>query len=172
MHAELDRRLQAAEILFLDVDGVLTDGRIHFLDDGSQFRSFHVADGLGIRRLLEHGVEVVVVSSGNSESVVHRCRQLGIQHVFQEVGDKKRLVESFLTESTCAPSRAAFMGDDVSDLEAMRHVGLALAPRGAHPAACAAAHHTTAKAGGEGAVREVCDLILARQTGKDGEDPQ
>ncbi len=160
MNVELGKRLAAVETLFLDVDGIMTDGRIHFLEDGAQFRSFDVTDGLGMKMLRRAGIRVVIVSAGKSEAVVHRARQLQIDHVFQGVTDKKKLVEHFLTENNLNASSAAFMGDDITDIEAMKHVGVALTVPGARPEALAAAHYVTNANGGQGAVREVCELIL------------
>jgi len=160
MNKELKKRFRSTDLLFLDVDGILTDGRIHFLEDGSQFRSFHVTDGLGLKMLLRAGVEVVIVSAGKSDAVVYRLRQLGIQNVFQDISDKKGLVERFLMEGNFSPSRAAFVGDDLTDVQAMAHVGLALSVPGAHRLALEVAHYVTATRGGDGAVREICEIIL------------
>lgn len=160
MDDELKKRLKSTEILFLDVDGVLTDGSLHVLEDGSQFRTFHVQDGLGMQLLVRADIKLVIVSAGRSPAVEHRARRLRLDHVFQGVGDKLKLVDQFLTETNLNPSNAAFMGDDLTDLAAMRHVGLALSVPDAHPRVLEAAHFTTRARGGRGAVREVCELIL------------
>lgn len=160
MENGLETRLKSAEILFVDVDGVLTDGSLHVLEDGSQFRTFHVRDGLGMQLLVRADIKVAIVSAGSSSAVEHRARRLRLNHVFQGVADKAKLVDQFLTETNLNPSNAAFMGDDLTDLAAMRHVGLALSVPEAHPRVLEVAHYTTRAPGGRGAVREVCELIL------------
>ena len=153
-----------------DVDGVFTDGRLLLGDDGAEYKCFHVRDGHGVRRLLQAGVAVAVISGRESSAVSRRMKELGVTHVFQGVGDKVAVLERLLTEMGLSASQAAFVGDDEPDLLVMARAGLAIAVADAHAAVRAAAHWTTSAPGGNGAVREVCDmLVAARRRAEEGE---
>lgn len=148
-------------IVFCDVDGVLTDGGIYFGPDGQVFKRFDVQDGYGIRRLLEEGVRVVFVSGDDSPIVQARARRLGVAEVYTGVGNKAEVVQSVLEREGIGPEEACFVGDDVLDLGAMQAVGVAVAVADGHPEALAVASYVTTRPGGHGAVREVCDHIIA-----------
>jgi 3-deoxy-D-manno-octulosonate 8-phosphate phosphatase (KDO 8-P phosphatase) len=152
----------AIRLLVLDVDGVLTDGRLWFGARGEVMKAFHVRDGHGIRELLAAGVEIAVISGRRSAAVARRCRELGIRRVHQGIDDKLAALERICSELGIEPGRCACVGDDGPDLPLMRAVGLAFAVADAHPAALAAAQIVTRAAGGTGAVREVCDELLRR----------
>jgi 3-deoxy-D-manno-octulosonate 8-phosphate phosphatase (KDO 8-P phosphatase) len=152
----------AIRLLVLDVDGVLTDGRLWFGARGELMKAFHVRDGHGIRELLAAGVEIAVISGRRSSAVARRCRELGIRRVVQGVDDKLAAFERIRGELGVEAGRSACVGDDVPDVPLMRAVGLAFAVADAHPTAIASAHHVTRAAGGVGAVREVCDELLRR----------
>ena len=158
-----DARKRAARtaMLFLDVDGTLTDGRVIVGDDGGVFRAYNTRDGMGIKRLMAAGVRVAIVTAANGGGVLVRARHLGIVRVHQGVRDKRTVMEAVLAEEDLPPERAAFMGDDLNDLPALRAAGFACAPPDAVPDVLAAAHYVSSLRAGMGAVREVCDFIMA-----------
>lgn len=161
--ADVVRRAKAVRLLLLDVDGVLTDGGLRYDDGGGEAKTFNVLDGHGLKLLQGQGVPVGIVTSRQSPLVQRRARELGLTHLRQGCGDKRTALEALLAETRLGADAVAFVGDDVIDLPAMRRVGLAVAVANAHPEVRARAHWTTQKAGGHGAVREVCDLLLAAQ---------
>jgi len=147
-------------LLVLDVDGVLTDGRLYYGLRGEALKVFHVRDGLGLKRLAAAGVTVAVISGRKSGMTGRRCRELGIRHVLQGVEDKLAGFQR-LRERLGLPANAcACIGDDLPDVPLLRAVGLAFAVSDAHPQARSAAHVVTILGGGQGAVREVCDYLL------------
>lgn len=152
----------AIRLLVLDVDGVLTDGRLWFGARGELMKAFHVRDGHGIRQVLAAGIEIAVISGRRSAAVTRRCRELGIRRVLQGIDDKLAAFERLRRRLGLEAARCACVGDDVPDVPLMRAVGLAFAVADAHPAAIGAAHLVTRAAGGRGAVREVCDNLLRR----------
>jgi len=159
------RKVHSIRLLILDVDGVLTDGRLYYGARGELLKAFHVRDGHGIKALRAAGIEVAVLSGRRSPAVRRRCRELGIRHVIQGADDKLAAFERLARTLGVEPRECACIGDDVPDLPLMRAVGLACAVADAHAAARRAAHYITALQGGCGAVREVCDL-LAQTAGR------
>lgn len=156
---------QAANVrlLALDVDGVLTDGRLHFDADGRESKVFHVRDGHGIKEVLRAGIAVAVISGRRSHAVETRMDELGVHYVRQGVNDKLGALHDIANELQIPLAAVACVGDDTLDLPIMAAVGLAIAVADAHPAVCTAAGWCTELPGGRGAVREVCDLLLAAQ---------
>ncbi len=153
------------KLLILDVDGTLTDGGLYFSAEGPMLKRFDVHDGLGLVRLQEAGVEVALVSADASPIARARADKLGIRAVFTVCGEKVTLVQRLLKERRLSPDEALYMGDDVTDLAAMSKVGNTAAPASAIPEVLEAVDYVTTKSGGHGAVREVCDLILAQLAG-------
>jgi 3-deoxy-D-manno-octulosonate 8-phosphate phosphatase (KDO 8-P phosphatase) len=153
----------AAEIalLVLDVDGVLTDGRLWYGPDGESHKAFDVRDGHGIKALLVAGIGVAVISGRRSPAVTARMRELGVADVAQGVSDKARALAELLKRNAVEARRVACLVDDTPDLGLMAVVGLPAAVADAHPLVLAAANHVTRAAGGRGAVREFCDFLLA-----------
>jgi 3-deoxy-D-manno-octulosonate 8-phosphate phosphatase (KDO 8-P phosphatase) len=147
-------------LLVLDVDGVLTDGRLYFGARGEALKVFHVRDGHGIVQLRRAGIAVAVISGRRSPMVATRCRELGIEHVFQGVADKLPVFERLCTRLKITPRDCACVGDDLPDLPLLRAAGRSFAVADAHPQVRAAAGQVTVLPGGSGAVREVCDLLL------------
>lgn len=145
-----------------DVDGVFTDGRLYLGNDGIETKAFHIQDGYGIRRLLEAGIEVAVVSGRKSRAVELRMSELGVRHVLQGTGDKVAALDELLVKLQLSPRQCVYTGDDVPDLPLLRHVGFPVAVANAVDEVKAACDYTTRAAGGHGAVREICDLILGR----------
>jgi len=148
----------------MDVDGVLTDGRLYVGQDGTTFKSFFVRDGLGIKLLHQAGVETGVVSGRSDAYVRDRAEELGMSVVLLGQDDKAKAIDAILAERQLAAAHVAFLGDDVIDLPAMRRVGVAIAVADAHDEALAGASFVTRFPGGRGAVREVADLILLAAT--------
>jgi 3-deoxy-D-manno-octulosonate 8-phosphate phosphatase (KDO 8-P phosphatase) len=148
-------------LLILDVDGVLTDGRLHYGARGELLKSFHVRDGHGIRALREAGIQIAVISGRRSAAVLRRCRELGIHHVIQGAEDKLAAFAKLAARLKIRPAECAFIGDDVPDVPLLQAVGVSYAVADAHPAAKQAARHATLLPGGSGAVREVCDRLIA-----------
>ncbi|MGB6449486.1 MAG: HAD-IIIA family hydrolase [Steroidobacteraceae bacterium] len=146
-------------LLVLDVDGVLTDGRLHYGPRGELMKSFHVRDGHGIKALRAAGVEVAVLSGRRSGAVSRRCRELGIRFVMQGVEDKLAAFVQLAARLRLETAECACIGDDVPDVPLMHALGVAYAVADAHPAARQAAHYTTSLPGGRGAVRQVCDHL-------------
>jgi 3-deoxy-D-manno-octulosonate 8-phosphate phosphatase (KDO 8-P phosphatase) len=148
-------------LVVLDVDGVLTDGRLWYGPDGETLKAFNVRDGHGIKSLVAAGVGVAVISGRRSAAVTARMRELGVADVAQGVGDKARALAELLKRNAVDPRRVACLVDDTPDLGLMSAVGMPAAVADAHPDVLAAAKHVTRAAGGHGAVREFCDFLLA-----------
>lgn len=160
--SEHARQLAAdLELVIFDVDGVLTDGKLYYGDDGREIKAFHVQDGHAIKMLRDHGVEVALITGRRSTMVARRAAELGIEHLYQGLDDKTRALDDLVTTTGIDPARMAHVGDDLPDLALFERVGLAVGVADGHPTVIAAAHHVTAAAGGEGVARELCQLILA-----------
>jgi 3-deoxy-D-manno-octulosonate 8-phosphate phosphatase (KDO 8-P phosphatase) len=155
------RLLRRVRALVLDVDGVLTDGGMYYGPAGEGLKRFHVKDGMGIRRILEAGIAVALISGEASEIVRRRAEKLRITDIFTGIEDKLKTFEEFLAARGIAPQEAAYVGDDLNDLPALRRAGLPIAVADAAPEVRKAARWVTARRGGDAAVREICDAILA-----------
>lgn len=158
---------EAVKIIFCDVDGILTDGSIYFGPEGQVFKRFNIYDGLGMRKLVEAGVKVVLISGDDTPIVTARAARLHVSEVHMGIRDKLTVVRDVLAREGLAEIEAAFIGDDELDVPAMSEVGIAVSVPSAHPCALEVADFVTRRAGGEGAVREVCDLILAAREGRE-----
>ena len=152
-------------LLILDVDGVLTDGRLYRGPDGLELKAFHVHDGRGIRELLSAGIAVAVISGRPSPATRDRMTELGVEHVYLACADKPAALNELCNKTGIDAADAAFVGDDVPALDVMERVGFPIAVANAHASVRAAAAWTTGASGGAGAVREVCDLIIAARNG-------
>ena len=161
----MDARTRAARIRLIafDIDGVMTDGGLHYTDDGHELKTFDVQDGLGLKLLQRAGLELAIVTGRTSGVVAARAADLGIEHVFQGVTDKRAVVGELLERLGLHWPECAFMGDDLIDLRVMNQCGLAIAPANARPVVRERAHAVTDAAGGHGAVREAAEFILAAQ---------
>jgi 3-deoxy-D-manno-octulosonate 8-phosphate phosphatase (KDO 8-P phosphatase) len=158
--ADLNRRAERIRVVMLDVDGVLTDGRIHAGPDGDERRSFHARDGLGVRLGQRGGLTFGIISGRRSAAVAARAAELDIHEIHQGVVDKIACLDGILARLEVAADAVCFVGDDLVDIPVMRRAGLAAAPCDAATEAREAADFVTRAAGGRGAVREVVDLIL------------
>jgi 3-deoxy-D-manno-octulosonate 8-phosphate phosphatase (KDO 8-P phosphatase) len=152
-------------LLVLDVDGVLTDGLLYFGPRGEALKVFHSRDGAGLKQLAAAGVTVAVISGRRSDMTSRRCRELGVRHVMQGVQDKLAAFRRLCARLDLTAAACACIGDDTPDIPLMREAGLAFAVADAHPQARSAAHVVTTLPGGRGAVREVCDYLLAARRG-------
>jgi 3-deoxy-D-manno-octulosonate 8-phosphate phosphatase (KDO 8-P phosphatase) len=160
---ELTRKARAIRLLALDVDGVLTDGRLWFGNSGEELKAFDIQDGLGVKLLQRGGVEVAIITGRRSELVARRARELGIERLVQGREDKLAALTELCIDAGIAPEQVAYMGDDLPDLGAIRAAGLGLAPANANAFVATHADHRTQRGGGAGAVREACELILRAQ---------
>ncbi len=154
---QLARRVRLAAF---DVDGVLTDGRLILGDNGEEFKSFFTQDGQGLVMLLKAGFEVAIITGRQSNIVVQRMRELGIDHVYQGCNDKLAIFEKILDDTGLKADQAVYMGDDLPDLPVIRYAGLGITVADAHEFVCRHVDYRTKQPGGKGAVREVCDLLL------------
>lgn len=143
-----------------DIDGVLTDGGLYYSGDGDAMKTFDVRDGMGMKLLQDAGIEIAIITSRKAESVRLRAADLGIRRVMQGVPDKRAAIESQLADAGIAAEAAAFLGDDLVDLPAMRYCGFAATVAGAPAVLKRHADFVTRAAGGRGAVREFCEMIL------------
>ncbi len=145
-----------------DVDGTLTDGRLYYDRDGNESKAYYVQDGLGLKLLQRHGIHPVLITARNSQSALKRGADLGIDTQIA-VGDKLSSVQALADQHGVGLDQIAFLGDDLPDLAPLCKVGLAVAPADAHPWVAERVHWQTRSAGGRGAARELCDVLLAAQ---------
>ena len=148
------------KLLALDVDGVLTDGGLYYTETGEEIKKFNVKDGLGLKRLMASGIHVALISASSSQATFHRAKKLGITHVFTGVDNKLTTLEALCELLQLDLGDVAYMGDDWVDVPVLEAVGLSITVADAIAEAKACATYVTERGGGQGAVREVCDLIL------------
>lgn len=153
-------KAKAIKLLILDVDGVLTNGQIVLTEEGTEIKSFHARDGYGLRRLMDEGIEVILISGRRSKAVDCRARDLGIQEVHQGVGDKGPLCDEIIRQRGLNQNQVGCVGDDLPDLPLFERAGLRFAVSDASPVMKGLADYVTRHRGGYGAVREVCEIIL------------
>lgn len=158
---EIQARARKIDLLLMDCDGVLTDGRLYFDAEGEALKVFHARDGEGLTQWKAAGLASGIISGRNSPSVALRASQLGMSFVLQGRNDKAAALNEILAESGHSPEQTAYIGDDTPDIAVFDRVGFAVAVSDAHPSVKQAAHLVTQANGGRGAVREVIDLILA-----------
>lgn len=152
------------ELVVFDVDGVLTDGRLYFGDDGTEFKAFHVRDGHGVKLLREAGIKIAALSGRRSAVVTRRMDELQVDLYRQGCHDKGQDFGEVLAHFRLPGECVAYLGDDVIDLPAMRLAGLPAAVADAHPSVLAAARWVSTLRGGRGGARELCDFILEART--------
>jgi len=164
MNPELKERAARVRLLLMDVDGVLTDGRLINLPapDGGVFESkaFDSQDGIALQWLSWHGIETGVISGRISPATEARAKQVNMRYIYQGHIEKVPILDQIRAASGLAAEQIAYCGDDLTDIVVMRRVGLALAPANARQEVKRAAHYVTQAAGGRGAVREICELLL------------
>ena len=164
---EVTRRAKHIKLLLMDVDGVLTDGRFYLVPhpDGSvtEAKVFHSLDGAGLKLLLRAGLRTGIITGRASPAITARGKELEMSFVVQDTFEKLPAYENIKREAGLTDAQIAFVGDDVTDLPVLRRAGLAITVPDAHPEARRVAHYVTRTHGGQGAVREVCDLLLRAQ---------
>lgn len=148
-------------LLALDVDGIMTDGKLYFTASGDEMKGFNILDGLGIKQVMAAGVEVAVITGRSSPLTEKRMTSLGIRHLVQGREDKKVALLEIASALDLAPEAIAYMGDDLPDLPAINYAGLGITVPNGHWAVRESADICTRATGGGGAVREICDLLLA-----------
>ena len=160
----VEERVKGIKLLFLDVDGVLTDGTIHLSASGEETKVFHARDGYGLKLLVANGVEVALISGRKSGAVEKRASELGIGLVFQGVKEKEAVCRELLEKRGLTKEEIASVGDDLPDLSLFAFSGVRIAVADAAEELLDAADAVTHKKGGDGAVREVCEWILKLQS--------
>lgn len=160
---EVIRKAKQIQLLATDVDGVLTDGRLYFGNSGEELKAFSILDGLGIKLLRDSGVDTAIITGRQSELVARRARELKITRIYQGREDKRQVLEELCADLKLPLSAVAYIGDDLPDLAAIRAAGLGVAVANAHPFVAQHADWQTSSAGGSGAVRETCELIMKAQ---------
>lgn len=160
---EVIRKAKQIQLLVTDVDGVLTDGRLYFGNSGEELKAFSILDGLGIKLLRDSGIDTAIITGRRSELVARRARELNITRIYQGREDKRQALEEICADLKLPLSAVAYVGDDLPDLAAIRAAGLGVAVANAHPFVAQHADWQTSSAGGSGAVRETCELIMKAQ---------
>lgn len=158
---DVAERARRIELAVFDVDGVMTDGRLYLTDAGEEIKAFNSRDGHGMKMLQACGVRTAIITGRTSRCVELRARNLSVQHLFQGVEDKRAAFEELLSSLALDERQASFMGDDVVDLPVLSRCGLAVSVPEAPEIVRLNAHLVTRNAGGQGAVREFCELLMA-----------
>lgn len=161
--AALAKRARAIKLLVMDVDGVLTDGRLVYGPDGEDRMVFDVQDGHGLKLAMRCGISLAIITGRQSPMVAHRAKELGIDEVHQKVGDKLPVFQDLLARRDLAPAQVACVGDDLTDLPLLLRAGLAISVPDGVKEVREAAHYVTRRPGGRGAVREIVELLLKVQ---------
>ena len=156
-------KAEKIRLLILDVDGVMSDGLIYMGNSGEELKAFNVRDGYGIRCALTSGIEVAIITGRKAKLLEDSCETLGIPHLYQGQSDKLLAYRELLATLDLQPEQVAYIGDDLIDWPVMAEIGLSVAVADAHPLLIPRADYVTRIAGGRGAVREICDLLLLAQ---------
>ena len=160
---QLLESLSKVRLLALDVDGTLTDGGLYYTDSGEEMKKFNVKDGQGMKLLMQSGVEVAIVSASTAHSTLHRAKKLGISQVHIGIEDKLTVIQSLCDHLGIDRTQVAYVGDDLNDLPVMQAIGCPMTVADGMPQNKDCALYITQRAGGDGAVREICDLIILSQ---------
>ncbi|WP_374348268.1 3-deoxy-manno-octulosonate-8-phosphatase KdsC [Chitinimonas sp.] len=156
-------RAQAIRLMIFDVDGVMTDGSLYYTDAGEELKAFNSLDGHGLKMLRQSGVQLAIITGRTSRLVEHRARNLGIDHLIQGAHNKLASFQQLLADTGMDASQCGYMGDDVIDLPVMRRVAFAIAVPDSPTLVRQHAHYVTGARGGQGAVREACEIIMQAQ---------
>lgn len=165
-NSDLSARAAAIKLLILDIDGVMTDGRLYIGPDGTEFKAVSVRDGHGIKMAMREGITIAVISGRPSSAMEHRLSELGVQQVFMSVKDKLGVFNKLVTELNIEPEQAAFMGDDLPDLAVMAACGLGLTVADAAPEVLSAADWISDNPGGRGAIRQATEWLIRARGGQ------
>ena len=159
----IKEKLCKIKLLILDVDGVMTDGRIIMDDEGREIKNFNVRDGHGLKLIQRYGIKVAILTGRQSKVVEHRAKDLEIKDVYQKVYNKKEVFDKILKKHKLSANDAAFIGDDIVDIPVLRRVGFSVAVADAADVVKKSVDYVTKNRGGHGAIREVCEMILQAQ---------
>ena len=151
-------------LLVMDVDGVMTDGKITYTGDGQELKSFNIKDGLGIKRAQASGIETAIITGRTSPMVERRARELGIAHLVQGREDKLAALSDLVDQMNLSRDQVAYIGDDLPDLTAIESVRLGACPADAATKVKSKANWVSTRAGGDGCVRELCDLLVSHKS--------
>jgi YrbI family 3-deoxy-D-manno-octulosonate 8-phosphate phosphatase len=165
MSPDVRERARKIKLVAMDVDGVLTDAGMYYTERGDELKKFNTRDGMGVALVRQAGLKTAILTRESTEMVKRRGAKMRIDHVFIGVTDKLTLMKGLLTELGLTLDEVAYIGDDVNDYELLAHVGLAAAVKDASRLPKSVAHLITEAKGGEGAVRELCEIILEAQEG-------
>jgi len=160
---DITTRAAKVRLMIFDIDGVMTDGSLHYEAEGETIKTFHVHDGLGIKLLQQTGVATAIITARQSEIITKRAKDLGIVHVMQGVHDKRAGFDALLEKTGLTADACGFVGDDWIDLPILTHVGFAVSVPNGRAEVRSRVHHVTQASGGHGAVRELCELIMHAQ---------
>jgi len=160
---QIDSLASNIKLLVLDVDGILSDGKLYFTNSGEEIKAFNTMDGLGLKLLMQAGIEVALITGRKSEIVNTRARNLGIRHVFQGSDDKVGILDELVKKLGMDYSSVAYAGDDLPDLACIKKAQLGITVPNGHFLLKESADAVTTREGGQGAVREICDWILQAQ---------
>jgi 3-deoxy-D-manno-octulosonate 8-phosphate phosphatase (KDO 8-P phosphatase) len=163
MKKKVREKLEGIKMLILDVDGVMTDGRIIMDGDGREMKNFYVRDGHGLVMLQRHGIRVAILTGRTSSVVDHRARDLKITEVYQGALNKKAVFARILEKNSLAPEQTAYLGDDIVDIPVLKRVGFSAAVADAVDEVKKHVDYVTVCRGGQGAVREICEMLLMAQ---------
>ena len=163
MKNSIKEKLKGIKLLILDVDGVMTDGRIIMDNEGKEIKNFNVRDGHGLKLLQRYGIKVAILTGRESKVVEHRAKDLDIKDVYQKVFNKKDVFEKIMKNHKLSPDEAAFIGDDIVDIPVLRRVGFSVAVADAADVVKKSVDYVARNSGGRGAVREICEMILKAQ---------
>ena len=151
-------------LLVMDVDGVMTDGKITYTSDGQELKSFNIKDGLGIKRAQASGIETAIITGRTSPMVERRARELGIAHLVQGREDKLAALSDLVDQMNLSLDQVAYIGDDLPDLTAIESVRLGACPADAATEVKSKANWVSTRGGGDGCVRELCDLLVSHKS--------
>ena len=163
MNKNIKDKLRKINLLIMDVDGVMTDGRIIMDDKGREIKNFNVRDGHGLKLIQRYGIKVAILTGRQSKVVEHRAKDLEIKDVYQKVFNKKDVFDKILKKHKLSPNATAFIGDDIVDIPVLRRVGFSVAVADAADVVKKSVDYVTQNRGGHGAIREVCEMILQAQ---------
>lgn len=155
--------MERIKLMIFDVDGVFTNGQLHYGETGEVIKTFHVLDGHGIKLLRQASLLVAIISARQSPMLNQRAKDLGIDYVMTGISDKRVAFETLLKQTNLTEKDCAYMGDDVIDLPILTRVGTSFSVPNGHPDVKSRVSYVTKAQGGNGAIREVCDLILKAQ---------
>lgn len=161
--ASLKARARKIRCVFMDIDGVMTDCKLYLTPDGEELKAVNVRDGYGMKALLKAGIEIAVISGRPSAAMQKRLEWLGIRHIYLATEDKLPAYDAVRKKLGLTDAQCAHIGDDLPDMPLFERVGLRMIPADAHPSVVRQAHWRSRHRGGDGAIREAVDLILAAQ---------